>query len=202
MFYNGCMRPKNIGDEIRRLLTEGLSYNDIVNLLQCSKSSINHQAKKMGLAKSGSIYDWPEIQKFYDAGNSRIACRERFGFSDAAWSDAVKRGAIISRARAMPMEVLLVPDRPQTPRTHLKRRLLQAGLVEDRCYECGLTEWRGKPISLNLHHINGDGNDNRLENLTLLCPNCHSQTENFSGRNKIGENKRRPKENLYAGPSL
>jgi len=42
----------------------------------------------------------------------------------------------------------------------------------------------GEPISLCLHHINGSGRDNRLENLTLLCPNCHAQTENFAGRNR------------------
>ena len=48
---------------------------------------------------------------------------------------------------------------------------------------CGLTSWRGKPLALALHHINGDRLDNRLENLALLCPNCHSQTDNFSGRN-------------------
>lgn len=68
----------------------------------------------------------------------------------------------------------------------LKRRLLKEGLKENRCEnpECGITEWLGKPIVLQLHHINGVNNDNRLENLQLLCPNCHSQTDNFAGKNK------------------
>ena len=45
-------------------------------------------------------------------------------------------------------------------------------------------DWLGKPLSMALHHVNGEGADNRLENLMMLCPNCHSQTENFSGRGR------------------
>ena len=47
-----------------------------------------------------------------------------------------------------------------------------------------MTEWQGKPIPLELHHINGDNTDNRLENLQLLCPNCHAQTETYGGKNQ------------------
>lgn len=190
LFYNYGMRPKDKGVEIQRMLGEGASYNAIVSRLNCSKSTINYQAKQMGIAKSGSVYNWPEIQAFYDEGNSRSTCLLRSGFSSAAWADAVKRGAIVARERSIPMEELLVQDRPQTTRTHLKRRLLKAGLFTNHCYECGMTQWRGKPIAFNLHHINGDGKDNRSENLTLLCPNCHSQTENFAGRNRLSSAKK------------
>lgn len=67
----------------------------------------------------------------------------------------------------------------------LKKRLLSEKYKEYKCEnpECGLSEWHGRPIPLELHHINGDTTDNRLENLQLLCPNCHSQTDNFRGRN-------------------
>jgi HNH endonuclease len=68
-------------------------------------------------------------------------------------------------------------------RGHIKARLLGAGLKEDRCERCGINEWRGEPLSVQLHHIDGDGRDNRLENLGLLCPNCHSQTATYGGRN-------------------
>lgn len=69
-------------------------------------------------------------------------------------------------------------------RSHLKLRLLAAGLKEHRCEECGATDWRGRPLSMALHHVNGDGLDNRLENLQLLCPNCHAQTPNFGVKNR------------------
>ena len=66
----------------------------------------------------------------------------------------------------------------------LKNRLLREGLKERRCECCGLTEWQGMPIPLELHHINGDNRDHRIENLQMLCPNCHALTETYRGRNK------------------
>ena len=72
----------------------------------------------------------------------------------------------------------------KTSRGHLKARLLREGLKQCRCEVCGLSEWRGQPLSMELHHVNGDGRDNRLENLRFLCGNCHSQTPNWGGRNR------------------
>ncbi|MFL5894536.1 MAG: HNH endonuclease signature motif containing protein, partial [Thermoleophilaceae bacterium] len=81
-----------------------------------------------------------------------------------------------------PIDELLVAGR-KTHRWHLRRRLIALGLKENRCEVCGISDWLGKPLSLELHHVNGDGLDNRLENLQLLCGNCHSQTGNWGGRN-------------------
>ena len=65
----------------------------------------------------------------------------------------------------------------------LRKRLVEEGLKENKCELCGCEdEWNGKPLTLQLDHINGDHYDNRLENLRILCPNCHSQTETFSSR--------------------
>jgi hypothetical protein len=52
-----------------------------------------------------------------------------------------------------------------------------------KCEECNNSEWMNKPLTLELDHINGDFNDNSLENVRLLCPNCHSQTDTFRVRN-------------------
>lgn len=52
-----------------------------------------------------------------------------------------------------------------------------------KCECCGLSEWNNLPITLQAHHIDGDKTNNELENLSLLCPNCHSQTDNFCSKN-------------------
>ena len=66
----------------------------------------------------------------------------------------------------------------------LAKRLLKEGIKERKCECCGSTTWLDKDIPLELHHINGDNTDNRLENLQLLCPNCHAMTDNYRGKNK------------------
>lgn len=67
----------------------------------------------------------------------------------------------------------------------LKKKLVDNNLKEYKCEICGITEYNGLPITLQLHHINGDNFDNRLENLMLLCPNCHSQTDNYCGKKNL-----------------
>ena len=81
------------------------------------------------------------------------------------------------------LEDILVEDSDYSNLNSLKKRLLNEGLIEYKCEECGISEWKGKHLVLQLDHINGNNRDNRLENLRLLCPNCHSQTDTFS-RNK------------------
>lgn len=66
----------------------------------------------------------------------------------------------------------------------LKLKLLKAGIKSHHCESCGLTEWLGKPIPLELDHINGNNQDNSLHNLRLLCPNCHCFTSTYRGKKK------------------
>jgi hypothetical protein len=76
-------------------------------------------------------------------------------------------------------------ENTEYPGALLKRRLIKAGLIIDKCVICdALPVWCGKPITLQLDHINGNNKDNRFENLRVLCPNCHSQTDTYAGKNK------------------
>ena len=79
---------------------------------------------------------------------------------------------------------VLIENSLYTSTFRLRNRLIEFGLKEAKCESCGLTEWLGKGIPLELHHTNGVHNDHRLANLQLLCPNCHALTENYRGKNQ------------------
>ena len=66
----------------------------------------------------------------------------------------------------------------------LKNKLIKDGLRERKCESCGLREWLGFPIPIELHHVDGDNSNNEDNNLKVLCPNCHSQTDNHAGKKK------------------
>jgi hypothetical protein len=79
-------------------------------------------------------------------------------------------------------------ENSQYSRRSLKNRLIKDGILDYKCVECGNEGfWNGEKLTLQLDHINGVNNDNRLENLRILCPNCHSQTKNYAGKNNNNE---------------
>lgn len=127
------------------------------------------------------IYDWASVQTYYDEGHSFRECQVKFGFCNASWHKACKRGEI--RTRPLGMSILELTKRGIS-RYNVKMRLLRAGLLKNECSDCGLTEWCGKRLSMHIDHINGIHNDHRLENLRMLCPNCHSQTDTYGGKNR------------------
>jgi DNA-binding CsgD family transcriptional regulator len=178
---------------VQALVADGRSQAAIAAELGISKSTVAFHVRNLGVPPDQRFnrrYDWEAVQRAIEQeGLTRKQGQERFGFCKHTWYQAVKRGEISPNPHVVTIEELLVAGR-RRGRNHLKTRILRAGLKQNRCEICGINEWQGKPLSMALHHINGDGTDNRLDNLQLLCANCHSQTPNYGGRN--GHRKPRP----------
>ena len=170
---------------VAELRAAGLSVTRIAEEIRVSKSTVCYHLRRLGEPadeRCNRRYDWDAVQRYYDAGNSISQCMRHFGMARATFMAAVRRGAITTRPQKQSIDDLL--RRPNVNRDHLRRRLIAEGLKDARCECCGLSSWLGRPIPLQLHHVNGVGDDNRLENLQVLCANCHSQTDSWGGRNK------------------
>ena len=87
------------------------------------------------------------------------------------------------------LEEILVENSSYANISRLKQRLINEGKMEYKCQKCGISEWLGNPLTLQLDHINGVNNDHRLTNLRFLCPNCHSQTDTYAGKIWVGSFK-------------
>ena len=129
-----------------------------------------------------TTYNWLVIKEYY-VTHTRSECMREFALSKEVWRQAWIHGEIVRHPHKLPSGKLFV-RKSKCKRGSVKRCLLRDKLVQNICSLCKLAPlWEGKKLVLVLDHINGVRDDNRLENLRLLCPNCNSQTSTFAGRN-------------------
>lgn len=98
-------------------------------------------------------------------------------FTGQGWNVGLKFKPRISKS----LDLILTENSTYQSYKLLKRLIIE-GKKEKRCECCGSIKWNGREIPLELHHINGNRTDNRLENLQVLCPNCHALTDNYRGK--------------------
>lgn len=132
-----------------------------------------------------------DVLKFFNlsnkGGNSNTVKRriaeEGIDSSHIVLGKSSNKGRTFSREKT-PIEKVCV-ENSTFNKTHLKKRLIKENILENKCTKCGLLPiWNNQKLVLQLEHKNGISNDHRLENLCLLCPNCHSQTPNFAGKKR------------------
>ena len=148
-----------------------LSDEQFVELLKKS-STISEVLFKLGYTVKGNSWGYSQVKRRMDDLN--------LDYSIFKGKSAVIKTNKLNNIKKED----ILKENCKHQRIVLRRYIIKNNLIPYKCAICGCTEWQGKTLSLELDHINGINNDNRLENLRFLCPNCHSQTSTYGSRNQ------------------
>ncbi len=148
-----------------------LSDEQFVELLKKS-STISEVLFKLGYVVKGNSWGYSQVKRrMDDLGLDYSVFKGKSAAMKTNKLNAVKKEDILK-------------ENCKHQRTVLRRYVIKNNLIPYKCAICGCTKWQGRTLSLELDHINGINDDNRLENLRFLCPNCHSQTSTYGSRNQ------------------
>lgn len=165
-------------EEVEKIVKENLSIAECL--------------RKMNKRPAGGNYRWfDSLIKKYNIDITH--------FTGKGWSFGKK----LNYNRGLPLDSILVKNSLVVNSNHLKKRLLKEGVKTHQCEICKNTSWNNLPIPIELEHCNGDNSDNRIENLKILCPNCHAQTPYYRRKNKLSIlNERREMNRVKFGETL
>ena len=148
-----------------------LSDNDFINLIK-SSLNISEVLFKLGYSINGNSWGFNLIKQRMQDLN--LSC---FDFKG-------KKQTKKQRSEKVNPNKLFSINSKHT-RHRLREYIIKHNILPYKCAICGIKEWNGKTLSLEIDHINGINNDNRIENLRFLCPNCHSQTSTYGAKNEM-----------------
>lgn len=134
------------------------------------------------ISRSASMYEASVYCKLHFSTFKRYA--EKYGiYTPNQGGRGIKKLKTEGKGKISLTDILSGAE-PQYQTYKLKLRLYEEGLKQNKCEECGIEKWQNKIIECELDHVDGNRSNHRLENLRILCPNCHSQTPTFRSKKR------------------
>jgi predicted transcriptional regulator len=164
-------------DLLKKLIDKDYSQNEIAKEIGVSQTTIRHYLRKY------SLYTKRTLDK-----NNTDPIRKKY------YTKCIKCGSKCSKNSTICFSCWANSRKIKSLEDTKDRKIAKRILIEKRGYYCEVCKnniWNDKAISLELHHIDGNSDNNSEENLQLLCPNCHSQTDTYKGKNKVASEIRR-----------
>lgn len=176
-------RMRKLGVDVSHFEREGAKWTrEVLEPVVAASTSVNEVLRRLGLEVVGGHH-------------TNISRRiKAYGLDTSHFTPVVRTERQRNNQRRRTAEEILVEvtsaGATRVPSSRLKRAMRELGVAEC-CALCGIGPvWLGEPLPLEVDHIDGDWRNNRIENLRLLCPNCHSTTDSYRGRGKRGARDR------------